>query len=158
MQTVDYGALGRRLRQARTQAHMSQKEVAEHLGVTASALSQYESGKRKIGALALERLARLYGRPLSSLFAEEGGEERPDWERALLGKTFPRKAERALRSWCDAYASSTSYMGWQAWRLRRRRIILSSRFPSEISQEKRWKCTRKKPEITSILDPCLFLT
>jgi Zn-dependent peptidase ImmA (M78 family)/transcriptional regulator with XRE-family HTH domain len=66
---------------------MSQKEVAEHLDVTASALSQYESGKRKIGALALERLARLYGVPLSSLFAEEGGEERPDWERALLGKT-----------------------------------------------------------------------
>ena len=87
MQTVDYEALGRRLRQARTQAHMSQKEVAEHLGVTASALSQYESGKRKIDALALERLARLYGRPLSSLFPEGEEEERPDWERALLGKT-----------------------------------------------------------------------
>ena len=84
---VDYEALGRRLRKARTQAHMSQKEVAEHLDVTPSALSQYESGKRKIGALALERLARLYGEPLSSLFSEEGGEERPDWERALFGKT-----------------------------------------------------------------------
>jgi Zn-dependent peptidase ImmA (M78 family)/transcriptional regulator with XRE-family HTH domain len=87
MQTVDYEALGQRLRQARKQAHMSQKEVAEHLDVTASALSQYESGKRKIGALALERLARLYSVPLSSLFSEEGGEERPDWERALLGET-----------------------------------------------------------------------
>lgn len=87
MQTVDYEALGQRLRQARKQAHMSQKEVAGHLGVTASALSQYESGKRKIGALALERLARLYGVPLSSLFSEEGSGERPDWERALLGKT-----------------------------------------------------------------------
>jgi Zn-dependent peptidase ImmA (M78 family)/DNA-binding XRE family transcriptional regulator len=66
---------------------MSQKEVAEHLDVTPSALSQYESGKRKIGALALERLARLYSVPLSSLFSEEGGGERPDWERALLGET-----------------------------------------------------------------------
>ena len=87
MQTVDYEALGHRLRQARTQAHMSQKEAAEHLDVSAPALSQYESGKRKIGALALERLARLYGVPLSSLFPEGEGEERPDWERALLGKT-----------------------------------------------------------------------
>jgi len=87
MQAVDYEALGQRLRQARKQAHMSQKEVAGHLDVTASALSQYESGKRKIGALALERLARLYSVPLSKLFPEEGGEERPDWERALLGKT-----------------------------------------------------------------------
>lgn len=87
MQTVDYEALGQRLRQARKQAHMSQKEVAGHLDVTASALSQYESGKRKIGALALERLARLYSVPLSSLFSEEGSGQRPDWERALLGET-----------------------------------------------------------------------
>lgn len=88
MHTVDQEALGSRLRQARTQARMSQKEAAEQLDVTPSAISQYESGKRKIGALALERLARLYGIPLSSLFDEEGGgEKRPDWERALLGKT-----------------------------------------------------------------------
>ncbi len=87
MQTVDHEALGQRLRQARKQAHMSQKEVAKHLDVTPSALSQYESGKRKIGALALERLARLYSLPLSSLFSEESSGERPDWERALLGET-----------------------------------------------------------------------
>jgi Zn-dependent peptidase ImmA (M78 family)/transcriptional regulator with XRE-family HTH domain len=87
MQTVDYEALGRRLQQAREQARMSQKEAAQHLEVTAAALSQYESGKRKIGALALGRLARLYGVPLSSLFSERESEERPDWERALLGKT-----------------------------------------------------------------------
>lgn len=87
MHEVDHEALARRLRQAREQAHMNQKEVAEHLDVTSAALSQYESGKRKIGALALERLSRLYGVPLSSLFSEGDGEERPDWEHALLGKT-----------------------------------------------------------------------
>jgi Zn-dependent peptidase ImmA (M78 family)/DNA-binding XRE family transcriptional regulator len=86
MNTVNDEALGRRLREARTQARVSQKEAAGHLGVTASAISQYEAGKRKIGALALERLARLYGVPLSSLFPD-AEEERPDWERALLGKT-----------------------------------------------------------------------
>lgn len=86
MHTVDYEALGRRLRKARSQANMSQKEVAGHLEVTPSALSQYESGKRKIGALTLERLSRLYGVPLSSLFPESE-EERPDWETALFSRT-----------------------------------------------------------------------
>jgi Zn-dependent peptidase ImmA (M78 family)/DNA-binding XRE family transcriptional regulator len=86
MHTTNYKALGRRLWRAREQAHLKQNEVAKHLDVTPAALSQYEAGKRKVGALTLERLARLYGVPLSSLFA--GSEqERPDWERALLGKT-----------------------------------------------------------------------
>lgn len=86
MHTVDYEALGQSLRRARNQAHMSQKEVAEHLDITPSALSQYESGKRKIGALSLERLGRLYGVPLSSLFPDSGEDERPDWEAALFGQ------------------------------------------------------------------------
>jgi Zn-dependent peptidase ImmA (M78 family)/predicted transcriptional regulator len=64
---------------------MSQKEAAEHLDITPSALSQYESGKRKIGALTLERLSRLYGVSLSSLFPDSA-EERPDWEAVLLDR------------------------------------------------------------------------
>jgi transcriptional regulator with XRE-family HTH domain/Zn-dependent peptidase ImmA (M78 family) len=112
MPTADYEALGQRLRQARKQAHMSQKEVAGHLGVTASALSQYESGKRKIGALALERLARLYGAPLSSLFSEGDSQERPDWERSLLGKTDDLSSDgrkgvaklvRRVRQFCELH-------------------------------------------------------
>lgn len=85
MHTLDYEALGRRLRRARSQAHMEQKEVAEHLGLTPSAISQYESGKRKVGALTLERLARLYGVSLSSLFPKTE-EDRPDWGTTLLDR------------------------------------------------------------------------
>lgn len=73
--------IGHRLRTAREQAHMSQQEAASQLGFSPSALSQYETGKRKVDALTLDRLARLYGVSVRFFF----GEVRPttDWEEAL---------------------------------------------------------------------------
>lgn len=73
--------LGDRLRQAREQIRMTQSRAAQELEVTPAALNQYEAGKRRVDALALERLGRLYGVPLRYFFGEEL--ERPDWEEAL---------------------------------------------------------------------------
>lgn len=66
----DYEALGQRLRVAREVAEMTQTYVAETLGLHRPALSLIESGKQKVPALLLVRLARLYGRPLA-WFLEE---------------------------------------------------------------------------------------
>jgi Zn-dependent peptidase ImmA (M78 family)/transcriptional regulator with XRE-family HTH domain len=71
-----------RLRQAREGARMSQTEVARSLGVTPAAISQYESGRRRIEALLLDRFARLYGVPIRFFFGE--ATERADWEHAVL--------------------------------------------------------------------------
>jgi Zn-dependent peptidase ImmA (M78 family)/transcriptional regulator with XRE-family HTH domain len=78
---VDYALIGERLKQIRDSAHMSQQEVAAHLGITPSALSQYEKGKRRIEALQLEKLSHLYGVPLGAFFGR--GEPKADWEEAL---------------------------------------------------------------------------
>lgn len=61
-------ALGDRLRQGRNLSGFSQSEAAQVLGITSAALSQYESGKRRIEALTLERIARLYGVPVTYFF------------------------------------------------------------------------------------------
>lgn len=53
--------LGERLRRARELAGFAQGEAAQALGITSAALSQYEGGKRRIEALTLDRIARLYG-------------------------------------------------------------------------------------------------
>uniref|UniRef100_A0A831WXM1 ImmA/IrrE family metallo-endopeptidase n=1 Tax=Thermorudis peleae TaxID=1382356 RepID=A0A831WXM1_9BACT len=82
---MDYGRLGLQLRHARECARMTQLEAATQLGITGAALSQYESGKRRIDALTLERLSRLYGVPLTFFFREEIA--RPAWEEALRAKT-----------------------------------------------------------------------
>jgi Zn-dependent peptidase ImmA (M78 family)/transcriptional regulator with XRE-family HTH domain len=74
--------LGRRLRLAREHAALSQTEAAEVLGATPASISQYESGKRRIDALTLERLGRLYGVSLSFFF-EVDDEEIDEWQASL---------------------------------------------------------------------------
>lgn len=61
--------LGERLRQARDLAGFSQGEAAQKLGVTSAALSQYEGGKRRMEVLMLDRIASLYGVPVTYFFA-----------------------------------------------------------------------------------------
>ncbi|MTJ10655.1 ImmA/IrrE family metallo-endopeptidase [Anabaena sp. UHCC 0204] len=79
--------LGERIRLAREMAGFTQSEAAQSLGITAAALSQYESGKRRIEALTVDRLARLYGVPVTYFFVEVSTSDQPpmqpDWETAL---------------------------------------------------------------------------
>lgn len=53
-----------RLREAREYLGMSQEEVATALELSRPAVTNIESGARKVEAVELERLARLYGRPV----------------------------------------------------------------------------------------------
>lgn len=76
-------ALGNRMRKAREQAGFSQEAAAAHLGLRGPALSQYETGKRGVDALVLERLAKLYGVPLNFFFE---GQETRSWEQVLREK------------------------------------------------------------------------
>ena len=71
--TVDEGRvrLGERLREAREYVGLTQDEVAKRLEVPRSALSNIEAGQRKVDALELRTLARLYQRP-TAWFTEEG--------------------------------------------------------------------------------------
>jgi transcriptional regulator with XRE-family HTH domain len=67
----DRKSLGGRLREAREYLGFSQEEVATFLGVSRSALSNIETGQRKVEALELKRLAGLYKRSLSHFTGEE---------------------------------------------------------------------------------------
>ena len=63
--------LGERLRLAREYVGLKQEDVARHLSVPRSALSHIEAGQRKVDALELARMARLYQRPVSWFTGEE---------------------------------------------------------------------------------------
>lgn len=52
---------------ARVNAEMSQEEVAERLGRTRQTVSNWESGKAKIGALELYMLSDLYSIPVENI-------------------------------------------------------------------------------------------
>jgi Zn-dependent peptidase ImmA (M78 family)/transcriptional regulator with XRE-family HTH domain len=63
--------LARRLRHAREAAGLTQQGVAGKLGLSRSSIAQIERGNRSVSSLELDRLARLYGRSLDELLAEE---------------------------------------------------------------------------------------
>ncbi len=72
------------LRKAREEKGLSQEEVAVQLKIPRPAISQIENGNRRVGALELARLAKLYERPLSFFAQEEPkGSERLE----MLGRT-----------------------------------------------------------------------
>ena len=57
--------LAERLREAREYLGLSQDEVATALRLSRPAITNIESGTRKIEAVELEQLSRLYRQPLS---------------------------------------------------------------------------------------------
>lgn len=54
-----------RLKEAREYVGVSQDRVAAYLGIPRSAISEIESGKRNISAIELQKLSKLYQRPVS---------------------------------------------------------------------------------------------
>lgn len=63
--------LGDRLREAREYLGFSQDEVSRKLGLPRPAVSQIEHGNRRVDAIELAELAKLYERPVSHFTGEE---------------------------------------------------------------------------------------
>ncbi len=63
--------LGDKLRQAREYVGFSQDEVATFLKVPRTAVTNIESGQRKVEALELKRLAELYRQPVGYFTGED---------------------------------------------------------------------------------------
>lgn len=63
--------LGGRLREARRYLGLKQDEVAQYLKIQRSALSEIEAGNRRVEALELTRLAKLYRQPASYFLGED---------------------------------------------------------------------------------------
>lgn len=64
-------ALGEKLREARRYLGLKQEEVAQYLKIQRSALSEIEAGNRRVEALELNRLARLYRQPVSFFMGDD---------------------------------------------------------------------------------------
>jgi transcriptional regulator with XRE-family HTH domain len=63
--------LGDRLRDARKYVGLSQEEAAAILKLPRTAITDIESGQRKVDALELKRLAELYRQPISHFTGED---------------------------------------------------------------------------------------
>ncbi|MBA2718819.1 MAG: helix-turn-helix transcriptional regulator [Chloroflexi bacterium] len=73
--------LSRRLREAREYLGLAQQFVADQTGIPRAAISAIETGRRRVEALELERLAGVYKFPVAYFL--EGSLEEPASVRAL---------------------------------------------------------------------------
>lgn len=84
-----YDDVGKRIQQAREEAGLSQEELASMLGLTQSALSNYELGKRRLHLANLQEIARNLNKPLRCFleFDEPPGEIAPADDEGTDGLT-----------------------------------------------------------------------
>jgi transcriptional regulator with XRE-family HTH domain len=73
-EAAQWRTIGERLRQAREYLELKQGEAAEAVGLSRSALSLVENGRRKVDAVELSRFAQVYGQSIEAL---TGTAERP---------------------------------------------------------------------------------
>lgn len=85
--------LARRLKVARENCGMTQKRVADALGLARTAIVQVEAGKRSVNSLELDRMARLYGRAVTEFVSENTFEDDPV---LALFRSTPGVAEDSL--------------------------------------------------------------
>ena len=57
-------ALGAKLKEAREYIGLKQEQVATHLGIPRTGVSEIEKGKRTVSAIELKKLVHLYQRPV----------------------------------------------------------------------------------------------
>ena len=70
-----YDGLLEKLRAARTQSGMTQREASVALGMAHSYMNKYESGERAIDIAELWALSRLYGKPKSFFAPRTDGKQ-----------------------------------------------------------------------------------
>ncbi|MER9056694.1 helix-turn-helix transcriptional regulator [Mesorhizobium sp. M0910] len=75
--------IGERLRKAREYVELKQEEAADAVGISRSALSQIENGRRKVDAVELGNFARIYAQTIEYLSGEAKAEAIPDSVTAL---------------------------------------------------------------------------
>jgi transcriptional regulator with XRE-family HTH domain len=74
--------LGQRIRQARDNIGMSQRDFSDAVGKDQTAISEYETGKRKIYAVELFQFAQVLQVPVSYFY--EGSIQPSDLDQVLL--------------------------------------------------------------------------
>jgi transcriptional regulator with XRE-family HTH domain len=87
--------MGARLREAREYLNFSQDEIAGALRLSRPAVTNIESGNRKVESLELDKLARLYGRSVTYFISGEV-EIRPDEKVAFAARALQGLSEHDL--------------------------------------------------------------
>ena len=89
-------AMAARLRDAREYLGMSQDEVAAALKLSRPAITNIESGSRKVEAIELDQLAQLYGRTVTYFLSGEQADQTSSESVAFYARTLTGLSEKDL--------------------------------------------------------------
>jgi transcriptional regulator with XRE-family HTH domain len=95
--------MARRLRASRLERGLSQAELAEVTGISRVAVSEIESGRRKVGSLELATLSRVLGQPPDYFLGTSSADEEHAGTRTInhlartARKLAPSDQEQLLR-------------------------------------------------------------
>jgi transcriptional regulator with XRE-family HTH domain len=113
--------IAQKLRTARLEAHMTQQDLADVLGVSFQQVQKYENGKNKISPARLGLAAKLLGRPASYFFDPiNGGHEMTGCmaefathkDSIALAEAFNKISDPEMRQAIVSIVSSTA-RAWQ---------------------------------------------
>jgi len=99
-------AMGARLREAREYLGLSQEEVATVLKLSRPAVTNIESGSRKIESLELEQLSKLYGNSIDYFLTGEKLKEESSAKVAFAARALQGLSQRDL----DEVARFANYL------------------------------------------------
>lgn len=88
--------MAERLREAREYIGLSQDDVAKTLGLSRPAITNIEAGSRKVEAVELDRLSRLYRRSVTYLLTGEDGASNAPEQVAFLARSLNGLSKKDL--------------------------------------------------------------
>ena len=83
MAAVTYKLIGKRLKSARLECGLTQKQVSEYLGNQRNYISYVETGARPVDMITLSKLADLYGYSLDFFVENDPVKEETDLEQKV---------------------------------------------------------------------------
>ncbi len=70
---MGFKEIGKKIQSARESSRMTQAELAEKLGITQAAMSNYELGKRRLYLHQIQEIAEVLGRGINFFISQENG-------------------------------------------------------------------------------------
>jgi transcriptional regulator with XRE-family HTH domain len=103
---MESAALGRKIRECRIVAGLTQEGLAEKLGVTFQQVQKYERGATKVNLARLQQLAEVLDVPISAFFDESSFSAcRLSEDEAKLLKAFKQLSEPLRHSVLDVISN-----------------------------------------------------
>ncbi|MCE5273642.1 MAG: helix-turn-helix domain-containing protein [Deltaproteobacteria bacterium] len=111
---MGFKEIGRKIQRAREETGLTQVDLAQSLGITQAALSNYELGKRRLYLHQIEDIARVLQKSLDYFIPGTEKDNRPDADAASGGrqKIISRIGELDR----EELALLTAYLDFLEWR------------------------------------------